>query len=258
MAVIGFSIAGSDYAVPAGGHANVYIDLGVVDGYVLQGNFTICSNGSYTFTVDHNKEYDEVFPDEKAAKIASGMAMEQFQAALDNLDLKISYTIESADGQQATSELFINQAGELRDPGYVFGTSGDDTIAVGAGDHTIFGGDGHDTYMLAGLLGGTDTIKDWQDGDKLNIVDVLSSHGGSTLAEVLDVQWNGADAFTGASGGVSISLSIDDAGRQAIVTVTDGGNSKTIVMEGYDFGSQVHGHDDAAAQALLQHIIVTT
>ena len=194
----------------------------VVPPFFYQGNeasFTMHADGEYTFTLK--------VPGEMPPSID---------------DLNISYTIKSTDGLEATSDLFIR-------------TDGNETFNVGSGNHTIYGGGGEDTFVYALLSSfgpSTDHIKDWNEGDKLQFDDLFQ--GGGTLSDLLsNVQSIGPDTYSGTSGDTSITLAIGV--DHATLTVSEAGNSKTIVMEGYDFSSV---SDDTAAQALLNQIIVTT
>ena len=226
---------------------SVTIDTSTGNDTYNGGNYaiTFCRDGSYEFRWTNDGNPDG-------------------QDWLNNLD--ITYTLMYAKdgvGYEDTAVLYIRDSDHVSPDGLVYnsdfsiihGSENDDTFSLTSGNHTIYGGGGHDTFAYTfASLSGEDHIKDWQAGDKLDIDAVLTS-GSGTLNELLSVQWDDTtEAFTGESGDVSIALSID-AGCQATLTVTEGANSKTIVMEGYDFASQVALHDDAAAQILLHDMI---
>ena len=93
----------------------------------------------------------------------------------------------------------------------LYGDSGDDTLDGGAGDDTLTGGRGADTFVFAAGHG-TDTIKDFTDGDDL--ID-LSAISGISGFEDLTITADGEDALIdlSAHGGGTIRLtdfSVDD------------------------------------------------
>lgn len=92
----------------------------------------------------------------------------------------------------------------------LFGEEGDDTIHGGAGDDTLYGGSGADTFVFK-TGHGTDTIKDFTDGEDTIRIDTVG--------------------LTGVTGFGDLAIT-DDAGTAVIDMTAQGGG--TIRLEGVD------------------------
>ena len=104
----------------------------------------------------------------------------------------------------------------------LLGGAGDDLLVGGLGDDILTGGSGQDTfYWQQGDAGGTDTITDFiagQNGDVLDLKDLLVGENASNLDQYLSISSDGTDT--------TIVIDTDGSGNA--------GSQATIVLEGVD------------------------
>lgn len=120
------------------------------------------------------------------------------------------------EGNEGVNNLFGDAGNDQ-----LFGGAGDDRLFGGAGDDELTGGAGNDTFVLLKDDSGTDTIRDFADGDTIDLTDLVvgdaqtellfgdDGNGNATVA--LDTAPN--DVRVVVEGISSIDLSVDTDGN---------------------------------------------
>jgi VCBS repeat-containing protein len=191
------------------------------------GTMTVDSDGNYSF---------ELFRDVKDGLQPGETITESF-----------TYSIVDQDGDTATATLTINIGGYLNILGtagvddlagsglneYLIageqndsldGDDGNDVLSGGLGNDILTGGNGEDVFLWefgdAGL-GALDTITDFtqgNNGDVLDLKDLLQSENATNLSEYLSFSWDNTDT--------TITVDVDGSGA--------GTEQQTIVLQGVD------------------------
>jgi Ca2+-binding RTX toxin-like protein len=197
---------------------------------------------TYTETVTTPPVTTPVYADQMWIDLQAVIVDGDGDTLADPIDVKIVIdTGNTLDGDEV--ELSDAAAGGLAikggdAPETIVGSAGDDTVQAGEGNDTVQGGDGDDVLdggpgsdILAGgdgddtieinladsSPGGTDkdVVKDLEEGDKIEVADLLTDDGGDLLASL--------PLAADASGDTNIA--VDSNGPAA------GGASQTVVVE---------------------------
>jgi VCBS repeat-containing protein len=150
----------------------------------------------------------------------------------------------------------------------IIGSDESDLIYVGGGNNILYGGGGDDIFVWGkdSMMGGTDIIKDFQQGDSLRFDDVFNAAGDGN--DALDKLLNGNNVvwdwdtvhkyFAAADDTTSIELSIAEATATLTVSYKSEGvqYSQSVELHGHAIAEQFAGAADAEElAAMLQQII---
>jgi len=232
-----FEIMGSVNSTDALPMTSGNVDMAGADGALEPIVWGDTSSSYGTMTVDSNGDYSfELFRDVKDGLQPGDSITETF-----------SYAVTDQDGDTATATLTINIGGYQNIYGssgvdnltgtslgeYLLGAEqgdildgagGNDVLSGGLGNDLLTGGTGENIFLWesgdAGL-GATDTITDFtqgNNGDVLDLKDLLQSENGMNLADYLSFSWDNSDT--------TITVDVDGAGAGTV--------EQSIVLQGVD------------------------
>ncbi|MGP8305081.1 Calx-beta domain-containing protein [Vibrio sp. YIC-376] len=108
------------------------------------------------------------------------------------------------------------------------GTSGDDILIGGLGNDILTGGEGDDVFKWTEMKTATDTVTDFEAGDKLDFTDLFEDMSQSDITVLLDDL--GSGDFSGQVD--DISISVTERGHNSILMIHKGGMDLEVNFDG--------------------------
>ncbi|MGY0616148.1 Calx-beta domain-containing protein, partial [Vibrio sp. FJH11] len=108
------------------------------------------------------------------------------------------------------------------------GTSGDDILIGGLGNDILTGGEGDDVFKWTEMKTATDTVTDFEAGDKLDFTDLFEDMSQSDITVLLDDL--GSGDFSGQVD--DISISVTERGQNSTLMIHKGGMDLEVNFDG--------------------------